>query len=90
MYMRMQVAINSERLVISCVPPFSMRFVSVSLSTFQINLLFVVDELIDEQNGKDALITGNIFLNAMHGDTWDDHSIFSKMTKEFVLYSPEA
>jgi hypothetical protein len=22
----------------------------------------------------------------MHSDTWDDHSIFSKMTKEFVFY----
>jgi hypothetical protein len=54
----------------------------------QVNLLFVVDELIDEQDGKDALTTGNIFLNAMDDDTWDDHSIFSKMTKEFVPVAP--
>ena len=48
------------------------------------NLLFVVDELSDDQNGKDALNTGNIFLNAMLHHEWDDHSILSKMTKEWV------
>lgn len=52
----------------------------------QVNLLFVVDELIDEQGGEDALATGNIFLNAMQYDAWDDHSIFAKMTKEFVRF----
>ncbi|KAG6850710.1 hypothetical protein H0H93_009868 [Arthromyces matolae] len=30
-----------------------------------VNVLFVFDELSDEQTGKDALSTGNIFLNAM-------------------------
>ena len=50
----------------------------------QVNLLFVVDELSDDQNGKDALNTGNIFLDAMLNNDQDDHSILSKMTKEYV------
>ncbi|KAG6854388.1 hypothetical protein C0991_007379 [Blastosporella zonata] len=48
-----------------------------------VNVLFVFDELSDEQNGKDALSTGNIFLNAMKHSDWDDCSAFSRMTKEF-------
>ena len=48
----------------------------------KVNLLFVFDELSDEQSGKDALETGQIFLNAMKDAQWDDHSKFSKMTKE--------
>ncbi|KAG6844953.1 hypothetical protein H0H87_002067 [Tephrocybe sp. NHM501043] len=48
-----------------------------------VNLLFVFDELSDEQNGKDALLTGNILLNAMKHSDWDDRSAFSHMTKEF-------
>jgi len=63
-----------------------MLLVALSLA-LQVNLLFVVDELIDDQDGKDALTTGNIFLNAMQDDIWNDQSVFSKMTKEFVPYS---
>ncbi|KAF8072026.1 terpenoid synthase [Lyophyllum atratum] len=48
-----------------------------------VNVLFVFDELSDEQDGKDALATGNIFLNAMKDPNWDDRSLFSQMTKEF-------
>ncbi|GLB40505.1 putative terpenoid synthase [Lyophyllum shimeji] len=48
-----------------------------------VNLLFVFDELSDEQSGKDALATGSIFLNAMKDPDWDDGSLFAKMTKEF-------
>ncbi|KAG5645541.1 hypothetical protein DXG03_005816 [Asterophora parasitica] len=48
-----------------------------------INVLFVFDELSDEQNGEDALATGSIFLNAMKDPNWDDCSVFSHMTKEF-------
>ncbi|KAG6832817.1 Linoleate 10R-lipoxygenase cop4 [Tricholoma furcatifolium] len=48
-----------------------------------VNVLFVFDELSDEQTGKDALSTGNIFLNAMKHSNWDDGSSFSSMTKEF-------
>ena len=31
----------------------------------QVNLLFVVDEVSDEQSGMDAAATGDVFLNAM-------------------------
>jgi hypothetical protein len=82
----MQDASNSEPPVISCVAIICALW--VALIELQVNLLFVVDELIDEQDGKDALATGNIFLNAMRDDTWDDLSMFSKMTKEFVLTFP--
>ncbi|KAH0585068.1 Pentalenene synthase [Termitomyces sp. J132] len=60
-----------------------------------VNLLFVFDEISDEQTGKDALSTGNIFLNAMRYSHWDDHSLFSQMTKDFrkrlmCLFGPKA
>ncbi|KAH9928682.1 isoprenoid synthase domain-containing protein [Fomitopsis serialis] len=48
-----------------------------------VNLLFVVDEVSDEQNGADARSTGEIFLNVMRDPTWDDGSALAKMTREF-------
>ncbi|KAJ3553938.1 hypothetical protein NM688_g3357 [Phlebia brevispora] len=48
-----------------------------------VNLLFVVDEVSDEQDGKDARSTGNVYLNAMRDPDWDDGSALAKMTKEF-------
>ncbi|KAF8907339.1 isoprenoid synthase domain-containing protein [Gymnopilus junonius] len=48
-----------------------------------VNLLFVVDEVSDEQNGLDAAATGQIFLKAMQYPDWDDDSILAKITKEF-------
>jgi hypothetical protein len=50
-----------------------------------VNLLFVVDEISDEQNGKDARTTGQIYLNAMCDPDWDDGSRLAKMTKEYVF-----
>lgn len=47
-----------------------------------VNLLFVVDEVSDEQDGKDARSTGEIYLNAMRDPDWDDGSALAKMTKE--------
>lgn len=49
-----------------------------------VNLLFVVDEVSDEQSGKDARATGEIFLNAMHDPEFDDESTLCSITKEFV------
>ncbi|RDB26083.1 Linoleate 10R-lipoxygenase COP4 [Hypsizygus marmoreus] len=48
-----------------------------------VNVLFVFDEFSDDQDGKGALATGNIFLNAMKDPNWDDRSTFSQMTKVF-------
>lgn len=47
-----------------------------------VNLLFVVDEVSDDQNGQDARKTGNVYLNAMRHADWDDGSALAKMTKE--------
>jgi len=52
---------------------------------FQVNLLFVVDEVSDDQNGKDARATGRVFVNAMKYPDWDDGSVLAKITKEYVL-----
>ncbi len=49
-----------------------------------VNLLFVVDEVSDEQVGKDARATGNVYLNAMRDPNWTDGSALAKMTKEYV------
>ncbi|KAF9534914.1 isoprenoid synthase domain-containing protein [Crepidotus variabilis] len=48
-----------------------------------VNLLFVVDEVSDEQNGIEARATGQVFVNAMKFDDWDDNSILAKITREF-------
>ncbi|EAU85540.1 hypothetical protein CC1G_06441 [Coprinopsis cinerea okayama7 len=48
-----------------------------------VNLLFVVDEISDDQNGQDARATGRIFVNAMRDAHWDDGSILAKITHEF-------
>ena len=51
-----------------------------------VNLLFVVDEVSDDQNGKDARHTGEVFLNAMRYPDWDDGSALAKMTRESVAH----
>ncbi|KAF8867870.1 isoprenoid synthase domain-containing protein [Infundibulicybe gibba] len=48
-----------------------------------VNVLFVVDEVSDDQGGKDAHSTGQVFIKAMEDPTWDDHSALTKITKEF-------
>ena len=46
------------------------------------NLLFVIDEVSDEQNGEDARKMGSVCLNAIRHVDWDDGSALAKMTKE--------
>ncbi len=47
-----------------------------------VNLLFVIDELSDDQDGKGARHTGEVFLSAMRYADWDDGSALAKMTRE--------
>ena len=49
-----------------------------------VNLLFVVDEVSDDQNGKDARQTGMVYLNVMRDPAWDDGSKLAQMTRESV------
>lgn len=50
-----------------------------------VNLLFAVDEISDEQDGKDALQTGYVCYNAMRDANWNDGSKLAKMSKEYAL-----
>lgn len=50
-----------------------------------VNLLFVIDEISDDQNGADARRTGEVYLNAMQYPGWTDGSALAKMTAEYVL-----
>lgn len=50
-----------------------------------VNLLFVVDEVSDDQNGADARSTGEVYLNAMKYPGWTDGSPLAKMTGQYVL-----
>jgi hypothetical protein len=45
-------------------------------------VLFVVDEISDEQSGKDAAATGLSYAETMRNADWDDGSVVSKITKE--------
>ena len=47
-----------------------------------VNLLFTVDEISDDQNGKDALETGTVFYRAMSDPDFDDGSVLCTMTKQ--------
>ncbi|EIW57365.1 terpenoid synthase [Trametes versicolor FP-101664 SS1] len=49
-----------------------------------VNLLFTVDEISDDQNGKGAYETGLTFYNAMSNPAYDDGTVLCKMTKEFT------
>lgn len=53
-----------------------------------VNLLFVVDEVSDDQNGKDARQTGMVYLNVMRDPTWDDGSNLAQMTREYAPSIP--
>ncbi|KAF9490782.1 terpenoid synthase [Pleurotus eryngii] len=48
-----------------------------------VNLLFVIDEVSDDQSGKDARATGQVFLNALGDPEWNDGSLLSRITKDF-------
>ncbi|KAH8831311.1 isoprenoid synthase domain-containing protein [Flagelloscypha sp. PMI_526] len=48
-----------------------------------VNLLFVVDEISDDQNGEDARATGEVFLKAMQNEGWHDGSSLASMTKDY-------
>ena len=55
-----------------------------------VNLLFVVDEVSDDQNGKDARKTGMVYLNVMRDPAWDDGSKLAQMTRECVPSIPSS
>ncbi|KAH9925105.1 isoprenoid synthase domain-containing protein [Fomitopsis serialis] len=48
-----------------------------------VNLLFVIDEVSDEQDSAGARRTGDVFLNALRTPGSDDGSALAKMTIEF-------
>ena len=47
-------------------------------------LVFVIDEISDDQSGRDAQATGQIFLDAMHHPEWPDDSTLGRITRESV------
>lgn len=47
-----------------------------------VNLLFVLDEVSDEQTADDAWSTGRVFLNVLNNPDWDDGSKVAQMTRE--------
>ena len=47
-----------------------------------LNITFVVDEVSDRQDGKDAEATAATVLNAMKDDAYDDGTVLCKMVKE--------
>lgn len=50
-----------------------------------VNLLFVIDEISDDQSGKAARRTGEVYLNAMRDPEWTDGSDLAKMTQQYAL-----
>ncbi|KAF8999488.1 terpenoid synthase [Cyathus striatus] len=48
-----------------------------------ISLLFVIDEVTDEQSGKEAEATGLCVIKSLEDVEWDDGSMLAEMTKSF-------
>ncbi|KAH9934236.1 terpenoid synthase [Fomitopsis serialis] len=48
-----------------------------------VNLLFVLDDISDEEDGAGARRIGDTFLSALRYPAWDDGSALAKMTREF-------
>ena len=51
-----------------------------------VNLLFTVDEISDDQDGKGAHETGLTFYNSMRDLSYDDGTTLCKMTKEYATW----
>ncbi|KAH9838516.1 terpenoid synthase [Rhodofomes roseus] len=47
-----------------------------------VDLLFVIDDVSDDQDGKGASETGQVFLSALRDPDWHDGSPLAQMTKE--------
>lgn len=78
---RMEFVMGCNELLVSHAYPYANYEQFRTVCDF-VNLLFVVDELSDEQTGDDARKTGLIYLNALRDAEWDDGSKLAKMTKE--------
>ena len=72
---------GSNELLVSHTYPYA-PFAEFRTCCDFVNLLFVVDEVSDDQDGKGARETGEVFLNAMRYPDWDDGSALAKMTRE--------
>jgi hypothetical protein len=46
--------------------------------------VFILDEISDNQNGEDALSTGDIFYNNMIDYDWEDGTALGMITKEYL------
>ena len=74
---------GSNELLVSHTYPYA-PFAEFRTCCDFVNLLFVVDETSDDQDGIGARATGEVFLNAMRYPGWDDGSALAKMTREYV------
>ena len=60
----------------------SLLGVSLVQLAFSSSTVFVVDEFSDDQDGRNAHATGQVFLNTMIDPEWEDDSIIARMTRE--------
>ncbi len=72
---------GSNELLASHTNPYAQYYQFRTCCDF-INVLFVIDEVSDDQDGKGARHTGKVFLSAMRYADWDDGSALAKMTRE--------
>ncbi|KAF9648811.1 terpenoid synthase [Thelephora ganbajun] len=79
---RAEFIAGSNELLVSHAYPFA-PYERFRVCCDFINTLFVVDEISDVQNGKDALSTGMIYLNVLKDPSWDDGSKLAQITREF-------
>lgn len=61
-----------------------LTFEVVNIHRVKVNLLFVVDEVSDDQNGKDAKVTCDILASVMEDPCWDDGSLLARITQEYI------
>ncbi|THV01930.1 terpenoid synthase [Dendrothele bispora CBS 962.96] len=79
---RAEVISNHNELLVAHTYPYA-EYEQFRTCCDFVNLLFIIDECSDEQNGQDAHATGKIFLDALRDADNQDSSPLAVMTKEF-------
>ncbi|TFK49911.1 terpenoid synthase [Heliocybe sulcata] len=79
---RLFFVLGSNELLVSHTYPYAGYDEFRTVCDF-VNLLFVVDEISDEQSGHDALQTGLSVLSVFKDPKWDNGSVLAQMAREF-------
>jgi hypothetical protein len=80
---RVQFNMSSGELLASrCYPHAGLE--QLRLACDFCNVLFIVDDMSDDQDRQGVILTGKVWIRAMADADWDDSSDFARFSREFV------